>query len=158
MKTTSKEIQRNLHQTKWCVSKRRYNFEVIDKLDQPISWDEINKATTNLVNDKSPGLNGVSHNAFKALDDANLSWVLLFYNQFWHIQSDFEEWHEVQVVPVPNKGDTTDPNKWRGVILMAIGNKIYSIIVYGQLFKIISKHGVKCQFGSTYVVGCQYGK
>ena len=40
---------------------------------------------------------------------------------------------------------------------MGIGNKIYSSIMCGRLFKIISKHGVKCQFGSTPGVGCQDG-
>ena len=40
---------------------------------------------------------------------------------------------------------------------MDIGNKNYISIMCGQLFKIISKHGVKCQFGSTPGVGCQDG-
>ena len=40
---------------------------------------------------------------------------------------------------------------------MDIGNNIYSSIMCGQLFKIISKHGVKCQFGFTPGVGCQDG-
>ena len=66
--------------------------EVMDKIEHPISWDVIKKATTKLANDKSPGLNSVSPNAFKALDDANLSWLLLFYNQFWHIQAGFDKW------------------------------------------------------------------
>ena len=38
---------------------------------------------------------------------------------------------------------------------MDIGNKIYSSIMCGRIFRIISKHGVKCQFGSTPGVGCQ---
>ena len=38
---------------------------------------------------------------------------------------------------------------------MDIGNKIYSSIMCGKLFKIISKCGVKCQFGSTPGVVCQ---
>ena len=50
----------------------------MDELDQPILWYEIKKSTTKLVNDESPGLNGVPSNVFKALNDANLSWVLLF--------------------------------------------------------------------------------
>ena len=45
----------------------------MEELYQPISWDEINKSTTKLAKDKTPGLNGVPHNAFKALDDSNLS-------------------------------------------------------------------------------------
>ena len=55
--------------------------EVMTELDQPISWEEITKSTTKIANDKAPGLNGVPPNAFKSLDDANLSWLLLFYNQ-----------------------------------------------------------------------------
>ena len=48
------------------------------ELDQPISWDDIKKPTTKLANNKEPGINGVPPNAFKSLDDANLSWILLF--------------------------------------------------------------------------------
>ena len=40
---------------------------------------------------------------------------------------------------------------------MEIGNKIYSSIMCGRLFKIISKHGVKYQFESTPGVVCQDG-
>ena len=40
---------------------------------------------------------------------------------------------------------------------MDIRNKIYSSIMCVRLFNIISKHGAKCQFGSTPGVGCQDG-
>ena len=116
----------------------------MEKLDQPISWNDIKKATTKLANDKAPGLNGVPPNEFKALDDANLSWLLLFYNQFWHSQADFNEWHKGEVVTVPKKGNTTDRDKWIGVTLTDTRNKIYSSIMCGRIFKIIRKHGVKC--------------
>ena len=75
----------------WTVLDKINQREVMDKLDQPSSWEEIKKAPTQLANDKSPGLNGVLPNAFKALDGANLSWILLFYNQFLHSQADFDE-------------------------------------------------------------------
>ena len=48
----------------WPVLDKIKQREVMDKLDQPISWDEIKKSTTKLVNDKAPGLNGVPLNAF----------------------------------------------------------------------------------------------
>ena len=38
---------------------------------------------------------------------------------------------------------------------MDIGSKIFSSILCTRLFKIIRKHGVKYQFGSTPGVGCQ---
>ena len=62
----------------------------MEKLDQPISRYEINKSTTKLADNKSPGLNGVPHNEFKALDDANLSWLLIFYNHFWNSKADLD--------------------------------------------------------------------
>ena len=40
---------------------------------------------------------------------------------------------------------------------MEIGYNIYISIMYGQLFNIISKHGVKFQFWSIPGVGCQDG-
>ena len=141
----------------WPVLYKIKQREVMEELDHPISWYEIKKPTTKLANNKAPGINGVPPNEFKALDDIKLYWILLFYNQFWHSQADFDEWHEGQVVPVPNKGDTSDPKKWREIPLMNISNNIYSSIMCGRLFMIISKHGVKYQFGSTHGVGCQDG-
>ena len=63
------------------------------------------KSTTKLANEKSQGLNGAPPNAFKAFNEKNLTYILLFYNQFWNIQADFKKWHEGQVVIIPKKGD-----------------------------------------------------
>ena len=70
--------------------KQRY---VMEELDHPISWDDIKTSTTKLSNNKAPVLNGVPPNAFKALNDVNLSWILLSYNQFYHGQDGFGECH-----------------------------------------------------------------
>ena len=75
----------------WPVLDNINQREVMEKLDHPISWDEVNKSTTELTNGKVPGLNGVPPNTFKTLDDANLSWLLLFYNQLWHSQADLDK-------------------------------------------------------------------
>ena len=68
----------------WPVLDKIKQREVMGKLDQPTSWDETKKSTTTLANDKAPGLNGVLPNAFKALDNANLSWLILsFFLLIW---------------------------------------------------------------------------
>ena len=72
-------------------------------------------------------------------------------------ESDFTNWHEGHLVPLPKSGDLSDPNKWRGFTLIDIGSKIFSSILCTRLFKIIRKHGVTYQFCSTPVVGCQDG-
>ena len=57
----------------WPVLEKTKQREVMEKIDQPISRDEIKKPNKKLANDKAPGLNGVPPNAFKALDDEKLS-------------------------------------------------------------------------------------
>ena len=77
--------------------------EVVEELDKPISWSEIKKAIKMWANKKAPGLNDVLTNAFKALNDANLFWIMLLYNQFWHSQDELDKWNEVQLVHVLKK-------------------------------------------------------
>ena len=79
------------------------------------------------------------------------------FKSYWLEETDFTEWHEGQLVLVPKSVDLSDPNKWRGVTLMDIGSKIFISILCKILFRIIRKHGVKYQFGSTPGVGCQDG-
>ena len=80
-----------------------------------------------------------------------------FFNSYCMEETDFTEWHEGQLVPVPKSRNLIDPNKWREVTLIDIGSKIFSSILCTILFKRIRKHGVKDQFGSTPGVGCQDG-
>ena len=86
--------------------------EVIGELDDPPLWTDYICAIKEPTNDKSPGLNGVPPNAFKSMSEENLRHHFNFITKFWEDKVDFEEWHEVQVVPVPKNGDLSDPNKW----------------------------------------------
>ena len=129
----------------------------VEGINESIKWEELKFAVRKLANGKSPGLNDVPPDAFKALSNQNLDILHTFFNAYWRGETDFTEWHEGQVVPVPKSGDFSDPNKWHGVTLMDMGSKIFSSILCTRLFKIIDKHGVKYQFGSTPGVGCQYG-
>ena len=94
-----------------------YNIKqrnVMEEQNHPISWDYIKKVTTKLANNKAQGLNGVLPNSFNALGDVNLSWLLIFYNQFCHSQDDFDEWHGGQVFNVPKKVTPPTPTNGEG--------------------------------------------
>ena len=124
------------------------------ELDIPPLWTEFIITIQEMTNDKSPGLNGVPPNAFKSMSEENLRHHFDFITEFWEEKVDFEELHEVQVVPVFISGDLYDPNKCRGVNPMDIGAKVFSSLICKRLFKIIKKHGVKYQFVSSPGVGC----
>ena len=99
------------------------------ELDTKITWEEFKKAVTELANGKSPGLNEVPPDAFKSLLEQNLSLLLDFLNAFCNEETNFDEWHEGQVITIPKNGDLSNPNKWRGVTLMDLSSKIFSSIL-----------------------------
>ncbi len=65
------------------------------------------------------------------------------------------QWHLSQCVPVPKNGNLFDPSKWRGVMLMDVCSKIFSSVMNGRAFKLLTEHGTKFQFGGTPELGCQ---
>ena len=73
---------------------------------------------------------------FKAMYPENLKVHFNFILEFWNDNMDFEEYHEGQLVPVPKGGDLSYPKKWRGVNLMDIGSKTFSILLCKILFSI----------------------
>ena len=129
--------------------------DTVAGIDQLIEWDEVKFGVRKLANGKSPSLNDVPPDAFKAISNQNLDLLHNFFNAHWRGEIDFSEWHKGQVVPVPKCGDLSDLNKWRVVTLMNMGSKIFSSILCTPLFLIIDKHGVTYQFGSTPGVGYQ---
>jgi hypothetical protein len=62
-----------------------------------------------------------------------------------------------QCVPVPKKGDLSNPNKWCGIMLMGMCTKAFSSIMTARAFKLLDKHGTQFQFGGTPELGCRDG-
>jgi hypothetical protein len=127
------------------------------ELNDPISWEEFSKAVTKLKNAKALGLTGVPPEAFKAMSHANLRHVYKHVNDFFLGNTNHEQWHHSQGVPVPKSSNLSDPNKWRGVILMDVRSKIVSSVMNGRAFKLLEQHGTRFQFGGTPELRCRDG-
>jgi hypothetical protein len=125
------------------------------ELNDPITWDEFLKAVRKLKNEKVAGLTNVPPEAFKAMSNGNRAHVFNFINTFFKGSADYEEWHCSQCVPVPKSGDLADPNKWRGMTLMDVSSKIFSLVMNEQAFKLLDAHGTKFQFGGTPKLACR---
>ena len=80
-----------------------------------------------------------------------------FIVDFWEGNADYWEWHAGLGVVVPQKGDLSDPNKWRGINRMDVCSKNISCIITERLYLLLDKHGIRTQFGATPNVGCQDG-
>ena len=131
--------------------------EQFNPLDSDLTFSEFEKATMKLKNGKAPGITEVPPIAFKLLGRENLQTVYNYVVDFWEGRADYWEWHLGLGVMVPKSGDLSDPNKWRGINLMDVCSKIFSIILNDRLYTLLGKHGTKCQFGATPNKGCRDG-
>ena len=130
---------------------------ILYSLNGPITWDEFSKAVKKLKNAKAPGLTGVPPEAFKAMSPTNLRHVYKHVNDFFMGDADHDQWHRSQCVCVPKSGDLSDPNKWRGVMLMDVCSKIFSSVMNGRAFQLLDANGTRFQFGGTPTLGCRDG-
>ena len=64
--------------------------EVMEELEDPPLWIEYIFDIQELTNDKSPGLNDISPNAFKSMSEENLRHHFNFVTEFWEGKVDFE--------------------------------------------------------------------
>jgi hypothetical protein len=76
---------------------------------------------------------------------------------FFKGKEDYEGQHASLCVPVPKSGNLSDPNKWCGVMMIYVCNKIFSSIMNGCAFHLLELHGMQFQFGGTPTLGCQDG-
>jgi hypothetical protein len=166
--TTSKENMEVLgpHFDKVYNNHRPVDFTILDDIpqrstlsdiDSPITYDEVDAAINKLKSGKSPGLNGIPQEAYKAMNKEMQSRIHKIVSAFFDGEIDYDEWHHSQCVPVPKTGNLSDPNKWRGVMLMDVCSKIFSSVMNGQAFCLLQLHGAKFQFGGTPTLGCQHG-
>lgn len=130
---------------------------ILHEIDSPITFDEVNTAINKLKNGKSPGLNGIPPEAYKAMNVVTRRRVHEYVTAFFEGDADYEGWHASQCVPVPKSGNLYDPNKWRGVMLMDVCSKIFSSVMNGCAFRLLELHGTRFQFGGTPTLGCQDG-
>ena len=103
------------------------------------------------------GLNRLPPEALKAMDDISKQIIHKHVSNFFDGTTDHKGWHRSHCVPVPKKGDLSNPNKWQGIMLMDICRKVFSSIMTARAFQLLKKHGTCFQFGGTSQLGCRDG-
>ena len=126
-------------------------------IDNPISFAKVNRAINKLKKGKAPGLNGIPPEALKAMDTAARCTVHKHVCDFFEGRVNHEGWHRSQCIPMPKRGDLSDPNKWRGIMLMDICSKVFSSVMTARTFSLLDTHGTRFQFGGTPEIGCRDG-
>ena len=113
----------------WEVTYDIKQQDTVPDIDHSIKWEEIKLLIAKLANEKSPGLNNIPPDAFKAPSNQNIDILLDLCNAYWNGDIEFDKYQKGRVVPVPKSGNLGDPNKWREVTLMDMGSKIFRSIL-----------------------------
>jgi exonuclease III len=141
------------------------DFSVLDEIKQrqlddeiglPPTFKEFNKARMKTKNGTSPGESGFTFEMLKALDDHNVQFLFQDVLRLWKGENldDLEQWKHSNVKMLHKKGDTTNPNNYRGIALQESTTKIVSSIIANRLLTNIEKHGHPTQFGFQRNMGC----
>jgi hypothetical protein len=120
--------------------------EQLMEIDHLITSSEVDKAINKLKPGKAPRLNGIPPEAYKAFGKKMQMQIHRYVGQFFDGTRDYNGWHKSQCVPVPKKGNLADPNKWRGVMLMDVCSKIFSLVMDDHTFCLLELHGTQFQF------------
>ena len=107
-----------------------------------------------LKNHTAPGLNGITGEQIKALDDKHCMILFDIVKEYFNDERDIPEWHWGNLRALPKSGDLTSPHKWQGINLLDTASKIMRTIVTRRLQIVLTDEGYDLQFGSTPKTGC----
>ena len=112
-----------------------HNYEEINEnlLDEAINEEEIRKAILSQNNNKSPGIDQLPAEIFKASIDIIIPFLRVLYNHIFFNQEYPQSWGMGIITPIFKKGDVNEANNYRGITLINIVAKIYSQILLNRL-------------------------
>ena len=105
----------------------------VPELDKNITIEEVTNAIKGLKCDTSPGLDGVMAEIFKFNFDIFGKILCELFNVIFSSGCYPSVWSKCIIVPVPKKGNRNDVNNYRGIVLVNVIAKIYSIILKARL-------------------------
>ena len=88
--------------------------------------EETAKAIQALKNNKAAGLDQISAELLKHGGHRTVASLTDLMSNCWQDESVPEEWRKGTIVKLPNKGETSDCNNWRGITLLSVpGSLLY---------------------------------
>ena len=105
----------------------------IEELDKPISESEVLKAIHSLKRGKSPGFDGILGDFFIDAKDFMVPYFVIIYNKIYESGVYPDSWSKGLIVPIHKRGDMNDPNNYRGIMLISVFTKLFSLILRNRL-------------------------
>ena len=143
-----------------CVLDSLPQGALMHELDDPPTHKEAEFALKAMHNGKAAGLNGLPIEVYKVLwfsSKEGAKVLLDILCQFWESGAVSEEWIKAKLCLLPKKGDLSDPNNWRGIMLLDCFAKWLGSILGNRLKAVFEKIGMESQNGFRPDRGCTDG-
>jgi hypothetical protein len=107
--------------------------QVNDSLDQPITAGEILKCIHSLKRNKAPGLDGIPGEFFIDCSELIVPYLVHIFNYIFDSGEYPEIWSKGVIVPIPKKGDKANAGNYRGITLINVFSKLFSLVLRNRL-------------------------
>ena len=112
-----------------------------DFVNKDISLHEVEVAIDELNVQKSPGIDGVSNDILKNSKLVIAPMLCHLFNKVLEVGVYPDDWCKAIIVPVYKKGDTSDPNNYRGISLLSCISKLLGKILNNRITKWAEESG-----------------
>lgn len=123
------------------------------ELDQEISKKELEEAIKYMKNRKSPGMDRVTAEVYKAMPKEAIAVMLKIFNRHWKEGSVSRSFKNSMIYPIYKKGCKKDPGSYRGISLLNIIGKIYTKIIQKRMQKYLEDKKLINEFQAGYREG-----
>ena len=103
------------------------------ELDNPITIEELKKASEILKPGKAVGVDNLSNEMIFCLVESNLLVLLKLFNLILNGDEILPEWVIAYIVPIYKSGSKSDPANYRGVSLLSCMGKLFLSIINNRL-------------------------
>ena len=108
--------------------------DILDIITEPPSVDEVKKAIAALKKGKAADIDQINAELLKAKEHLTPTILTHILHKIWTTEEIPIFWSTRLVVKLPTKGDFTNCNNWRGIMLLSVISKILSRVILNRVF------------------------
>lgn len=122
---------------------------IFNELDFQITNKELKSAFKSLKNNKSAGLDGISNEMFKTIDENTINLITKIFNKILLTGDYPQNWNKGYVTTIYKAKSPYDPDNYRCLTINSQFGKLFNRLLNNRLCDFLTKHNIidKCQIG-----------
>jgi len=92
----------------------------------------VSAAVNQLKNGKAAGVDNIQPELLKSVGSV-IPHLTRMRNMVWQHEATPVDWKNGIIIPLPKKGDLTDCNNWRGIMLLSVPGKVFSRVLLNRM-------------------------